>query len=356
MNDSSMAAATAPDPLAHHLPIGEETVVVDPKKDPEVDLPGDPGGGARSLPWSRDTAGAWQAARLPEEVEADRHRCFQTWLDELREDRPLVAEIRHCRAREQAIRERRQSPRRELPADVDPEDLAQAGWGVVFPERMRPGVREALRPLLDLRRRQARGLYRELSYRPGESGAHFLEHRYGEAPGVIDPRRVPWYLLLVGDPTEIPFQVQYHLQIGHAVGRLCFDSMAEWQASIAGLCSGAPAVPAAGRRLALFAVEQENDLATERLGRHLIAPLVREGGRGAFADWEVAVWGRERAFKADLARLLGSGEETPGVLLAACHGAQVPSGHPEQEELQGADLEAVIWPEGREGAAAGSAA
>ncbi|MCA9707841.1 MAG: hypothetical protein KDK70_18460, partial [Myxococcales bacterium] len=123
-------------------------------------------------------------------------------------------------------------------AGVDATDLAQAGWGVVFAHGEDPAVREALRPLLDLRRAQATRTderrYRELwgpaAYRPkeGEKKAGFLR-RSGAAPwGPADPDLMPYYLLLVGSPERIPYVFQYELDVQYAVGRLWFPTVEQY--------------------------------------------------------------------------------------------------------------------------------
>src|SRR5688572_4545163 len=87
---------------------------------------------------------------------------------------------------------------------VDMDDLASAGWALVTPAEPDQAVLEALQPLRTLRRQQAGDLYQELVVRPGEDIDDFLT-RYGMAPGPADPRKLPYYLLLVADPEIVSF-------------------------------------------------------------------------------------------------------------------------------------------------------
>lgn len=73
---------------------------------------------------------------------------------------------------------------------IDPSDLEAAGWGLVLPADGGAELREALRPLIDLRRAQAGGRYRELEWRPGESKISFLA-RYKMGPGPPTPSGSP---------------------------------------------------------------------------------------------------------------------------------------------------------------------
>ena len=74
----------------------------------------------------------------------------------------------------------------------------------------------------DTSSQQAGALFKQLDYKKGEQLRDWY-HRHGISPGNLEPAIVPYYLLLVGPPTLIPFDFQYLLGIEYTVGRLDFD-------------------------------------------------------------------------------------------------------------------------------------
>ena len=227
---------------------------------------------------------------------------------------------------------------------VDSRDLAESGWGVVFPAEKSEPLCEALAPLLKHRRVQAtradERLYRELFYRPGESKQRFLA-RHGAGPGPVDPERVPYYLLLVGSPEEIPFRFQYQLDVQYAVGRLHFETAEEYARyaeSVVEAETGALALP---RRAAFFAVAHPGDRATERSLRHLAEPLAAELAP-RWGSWSMERFLAGDATKAALTALLG-GPRIPAVLFTASHGLGFEADDPRQLAHQGALL-CQDWP------------
>ncbi len=219
---------------------------------------------------------------------------------------------------------------------VDPLDLEQAGWGVIFHRDESQAVRDALAPLVAHRRG------RVLDYQPGETKDLWLA-RHGAGPGPVDPEQVPYYLLIVGDPERIPFSFQYLLDVQYAVGRLCFDTpeeYARYAESVIGY-ETATSVPNT-REMVVFATRHPGDPATELSADLLAKPLADElPGRYGYAARRL--WGVD-ATKANLGDLLMATRKAPPALLfTTTHGVGFPLGDPRQFAAQGALL-CQDWP------------
>ena len=219
---------------------------------------------------------------------------------------------------------------------VDPTDLAQSGWGVVFAADGDPAVREALTDLLEHRRAHAGARFREFSgadaYRPGESKQDFLA-RHGAGPGAVDPTRVPYYLMLVGSPMEIPYRVQYQLDVQFAVGRLDLESPDAYASYARSVVAAESGTPTRRGSAALFAPENRDDPATALTVSTLVAPLTET--LKSQSAWTVDVSTQAQATKDCLVRLVND-EGGPALLFSASHGLGFPTDHPEQRARQGA--------------------
>ena len=236
---------------------------------------------------------------------------------------------------------------------VDPKNLAETGWGIVFAFDANPAVREALAPLLEHRRPQAAAQvetrYRELTggdgVRPTDTKHAFLA-RHGAGPGPVDPDKLPYYLLLVGSPQAIPYRFQYHLDVQHAIGRIHFikgnrdedlDAYERYAQSVVDAETQAPAP----RRATFVGVQNPDDKATTLSASELVQPLAAEVAADQPA-WHLQTLLGDAATKEGLRRVLG-GDDTPTFLFTASHGMGFPAGDPRQLPHQGALL-CQDWP------------
>jgi hypothetical protein len=227
-------------------------------------------------------------------------------------------------------------------------NLEDLGWGIIFAPDGADALREALAELLAHRRGQATcrrdSHYKEFkgpdAYRRGETAQEFLA-RQGIASGFAERDKVPYYLLIVGDPESIPFEFQYGFDAQYAVGRLSFDraeEYAQYARSVVTCESGSFSLP---RRVVVFAPENHDDVATSQALQGLVEPLLGALPK-AHPSWKVRAVLREGATKPRLSRIVG-GTETPAVLFASGNSVSFPPGDEQQLRRQGG-LVCQDWP------------
>ena len=224
--------------------------------------------------------------------------------------------------------------RRPMP-DVDPRNLASSGWAVVFAKDTPGDVRDALSRLLRHRKKQATSkeedYYQELEYEPGESKRDFFS-RLDVEPGPAHPRNLPYYLLLVGDPDQIPYRFQYLLDMQYAVGRIHFDRVEDYEAYADNVVEAERGAVDVRPEASFFGVGHPEDAATQQALEKLVHPLVRDLAKDR-PNWPIRTV--RPATKENLGKLFGGGE-TPAFAFTSAHGLRFPSGHPLQETHQGA--------------------
>jgi hypothetical protein len=238
-----------------------------------------------------------------------------------------------------------------LRAGLDPQKLAEAGWGVIFPGAWDAGVQQAVRgalwELLEYRQAQAGELYREYvgsdAPAPGESKDSFLR-RFKAGPGLVDPTKVPYYLLLVGDPQSLSYEFQFELSVAYAVGRVYFENLEEYARYARSVVSaekdGTERVRLR-RRAVFFGPANANDPATQLSAELLLKP-VSGYVKKQFPDWDVTLTPPQESTKNRLLDVLG-GADTPALLFTASHGLGFPANDPRQRAFQGSLL-CQDWP------------
>ncbi len=231
-------------------------------------------------------------------------------------------------------------------------NLEDTGWGVIFAASATGDLREALKPLLDLRRDQATKkrstYYREFfgadGYRPGETAQRFLA-RWDAGSGLANPDKMPYYLLIVGDPETIPFEFQYGLDVQYAVGRIAFETLEEYTRYARSVvlsetkhAQGSFDLP---NRMVVFASQSPDDRPMVMAQEYLVKPLL-EALPNAAPNWVIDSLLVDQATKANLNGVLG-GLQTPALLFTASHAMSWPKGHPDQLLTQGAPV-TQDWP------------
>jgi len=217
-----------------------------------------------------------------------------------------------------------------LGRDRDPRNLEEAGWGVIFPylenaeaKKRQDAIRDALKPLLELRKAQARAggndnFYREYVYPPGKSKQDYLASQGVGVGQPVYPEYMPYYLLIVGDPEEVPFRFQYELDVEYAVGRISFDSIEEYAHYAQSVVEADGKKIVLPRRATFVAARNRNDRATELSSENLVPPLLDVLGV-ELNDWTFDRLTGEAATKDALTALFNA-PAPPTLLFSASHG------------------------------------
>jgi phosphatidylserine/phosphatidylglycerophosphate/cardiolipin synthase-like enzyme len=236
-------------------------------------------------------------------------------------------------------------------AEVAPDNLEQTGWGVIFaaatPAAEKQAIKDALKPLLDLRASQAGDLFKVFDdangYQQGVSADQWLSAR-GSALNVVDPTQgVPYYLMIVGSPSEIPFEFQYDLDTYFAVGRLSFDSPKEY-AQYAQNIVNFEKTGVQQKTIAIFNTRNDGDRATALLHDQVAVKLANGDGNlkplGGPQGYSISTRLADMATKSELLKILGGQAEggTPAILFTGSHGVAFSMADPQQRAKQGALL------------------
>ncbi len=236
----------------------------------------------------------------------------------------------------------------------DPNDLAKSGWGIVFARDCDPSIRQALAPLLDLRKKQAGPLFQVFegssAPAPGEPATKWINSNGARLEAVDPCNGIPYFLLLIGSPESIAFEFQYTLDIFWAVGRLSFptsDEYARYAESVVAY-ETAPVVKTS-RQVALFATAHDFDRATQLFMSKVAEPLVEPGGPygalGSKQKFALRQFLGNDATKRNFAKIL-EGEidgGIPALIVSGTHGMEFELGDARQSEAQGA-LVCQDWP------------
>jgi len=231
-----------------------------------------------------------------------------------------------------------------MPFGTDPSDVKQAGWAVVFHAEESTAVKDALAPLIEHRRTQiGEAKTKELQYRPGETWLQWLD-RYGATPGDVNPTSVPYYVLIVGAPSRMPYEFNYLMDVDYAVGRLSFDTPDEYRRYVESVIEYETStnVPN-GKTAVLFGTKHPLDRATQLSCEQLVQPLAGEAEGTSIieqVDFAKCCFIAQEATKANLNEVFcpSPGTKPPAMLFTATHGIEFKKGEPNQLGTQGALL------------------
>jgi hypothetical protein len=149
------------------------------------------------------------------------------------------------------------------------------------------------------------------------------------------------YLLVVGDPAEIPFEFQYGLAVQYYVGRIHFEKVDEYRRYANAIVTVERQRAQKPPTVSFFSPKHPFDSSTQLTAERLVQPM-REMVSKRYPMLSVRTAENEAATKDKLLSLLGNSEQSQ-LLFVAAHGMQYPCGDENQEKNQGA-IVCMDWP------------
>jgi hypothetical protein len=245
-----------------------------------------------------------------------------------------------------AVQERgRKEQKLGLVPALHADDLTQAGWGIVFASDVSADIRAALEPLIAWRKKQVNNDDRFQVF-SGARGVGVNESpitwlgRMGVGLTTVDPDNgVPYHLLIIGPPTRITFEFQYTLDLQWSVGRLDFDTAAEFAVYANNVVAYETAETVSQAKNAAMWMPANGDLATNLLCSDVGLPFAQKP-LGQKQGFVLTTFLADNATKDNLAGIF-SGKAMkngapPALLFTGSHGLQVALDSADLRERQGA--------------------
>jgi len=215
----------------------------------------------------------------------------------------------------------------DAPAGGDPNSLRDQGWGVIAP-RGDEGDRllALIQPLIDRRAADQDAdvpIYRVPPDMTAADAAAWLDRKLvaNELAAAI-----PGYLLALGRPDQVSFELQQVLANAFSVGRLGFDIDADYEAYVHKLIASERSSASAPAR-AVYFTARDGTPATELACRALMQPCVADAfaqrKAGRFAAQDIVVL--DDPDPAGAAGRLLAAATGPSVLFTCSHGAGAPA-------------------------------
>lgn len=213
--------------------------------------------------------------------------------------------------------------------ELNADKLEKAGWAIIFGPSVSKKIRDNLSPLIELRRKQVGDPARfkdNLDAPAAKQSASDWLLANGTSLNVVDPLKgVPYYVMIVASPAEIPFEFQYELDLYWAVGRLWLeneDAYANYAESVVEYENPGHKVSTA-KKMVLFAPDyagQDNG-AGKLLCDKLVKPMLA-AGLGADSQFKTIAYMGADATKEKLGTLFSGADPggPPALLFTGSHG------------------------------------